>query len=114
MLGIHRIRQVSHIVIDEVHERSCDNDLLLSVCRQLLKRRRVKVILMSATLSVDALTVRQQRRCFGPFLTHFSELQWFARLFPPSPPPRSVNYKDSVSLTYCSAQPYATPHACLV
>ena len=47
---------MSHIVIDEVHERSCDNDLLLSVCKQLLKRRRVKVILMSATLAIDALT----------------------------------------------------------
>jgi ATP-dependent RNA helicase DHX57 len=48
---------VTHLVIDEVHERSCDNDLLLSVVRVLLGRRKIKVVLMSATLAVDTLTM---------------------------------------------------------
>ncbi|KAL8669432.1 MAG: hypothetical protein Q9168_005979, partial [Polycauliona sp. 1 TL-2023] len=42
---------VSHIVIDEVHERSLDTDFLLVLLRDVLSERRdLKVILMSATL----------------------------------------------------------------
>uniref|UniRef100_K3WEU5 RNA helicase n=1 Tax=Globisporangium ultimum (strain ATCC 200006 / CBS 805.95 / DAOM BR144) TaxID=431595 RepID=K3WEU5_GLOUD len=52
--------EISHIIVDEVHERDLQNDVLLSMLRQFLanannngKRRRspVKVILMSATLN---------------------------------------------------------------
>lgn len=45
------LEDVSHIFIDEVHERSLDTDfLLILVKRMLAKRRDLKVILMSATL----------------------------------------------------------------
>lgn len=41
----------THLIIDEVHERSIDSDFLLIVLRQLLQvRKDLKVILMSATV----------------------------------------------------------------
>lgn len=44
---------VTHLILDEVHERSIDSDFLLIVLRKLMARRpTLKVILMSAT--VDA------------------------------------------------------------
>lgn len=44
---------ITHLVIDEVHERSIDTDFLLIILRSLLQRRpNLKVVLMSAT--VDA------------------------------------------------------------
>ncbi|KAI0834706.1 P-loop containing nucleoside triphosphate hydrolase protein [Hypoxylon sp. FL0890] len=49
------LADVSHVVIDEVHERSLDTDFLLSIIREVLKRRKdLKLVLMSATL--DAAT----------------------------------------------------------
>ncbi|KWU44126.1 P-loop containing nucleoside triphosphate hydrolase protein [Rhodotorula sp. JG-1b] len=43
---------VSHIFIDEVHERSVDSDFLLLELRDILKRNpNIKVILMSATIN---------------------------------------------------------------
>ncbi|KAI0874199.1 DEAD/DEAH box helicase [Hypoxylon argillaceum] len=51
------LADVSHIVIDEVHERSLDTDFLLSIIRDVLKQRRdLKLVLMSATL--DAATFK--------------------------------------------------------
>jgi len=47
------LQEVTHLVIDEVHERSIDTDFLLVILRSLMERRpELKVILMSAT--VDA------------------------------------------------------------
>lgn len=46
------LRGVSHVVIDEVHERSIEMDLLLFVLRKMLQKRQKqtpKIILMSAT-----------------------------------------------------------------
>ena len=52
---VSSLADVSHIVVDEVHERSLDTDFLLSIVRDVLyKRRDLKLILMSATL--DAAT----------------------------------------------------------
>jgi len=51
------LADVSHVVVDEVHERSLDTDFLLSIIRDVLYvRRDLKLILMSATL--DAASFR--------------------------------------------------------
>ncbi|KAK5167668.1 putative ATP-dependent RNA helicase ucp12 [Saxophila tyrrhenica] len=48
---VKSLADVSHIVIDEVHERSLDTDFLLVLLRDVLKKRNdLKLILMSATL----------------------------------------------------------------
>lgn len=45
------LADVSHVVVDEVHERNLDIDFLLIILRDVLgKRKDLKVILMSATL----------------------------------------------------------------
>ena len=52
--GAHLLPGVTHIVVDEVHERDRNGDFLLVVLRDLLPRRPdLRVILMSATLHVD-------------------------------------------------------------
>lgn len=52
------LADVSHVVIDEVHERSLDTDFLLNLIREVMKAKKdmLKLILMSATL--DAATFR--------------------------------------------------------
>ena len=48
------LADVSHVVVDEVHERSLDVDFLLVLLRAVLKQRKdFKVILMSATLDAS-------------------------------------------------------------
>ena len=46
---------ITHVIIDEVHERDCNSDFLLILIREMLRSRRglFKVVLMSATLKVD-------------------------------------------------------------
>ena len=44
----------SHLVIDEVHERSVDGDLLCMLARRLLARLpNIRLILMSATVHTE-------------------------------------------------------------
>ncbi|KAJ5587061.1 uncharacterized protein N7459_002826 [Penicillium hispanicum] len=48
------LADVSHVVVDEVHERSLDTDFLLALLRDVLRHRKdLKIILMSATLDAD-------------------------------------------------------------
>lgn len=48
------LADVSHVVIDEVHERNLDIDFLLIILREVLRKRKdIKVILMSATLDAS-------------------------------------------------------------
>ncbi|KAF7714291.1 DEAD/DEAH box DNA/RNA helicase [Penicillium ucsense] len=48
------LADVSHVVVDEVHERSLDTDFLLALLRDVLRHRKdLKVILMSATLDAN-------------------------------------------------------------
>lgn len=48
------LADISHVIIDEVHERSLDTDFLLVLLRDVLKKRKdLKLILMSATLDAD-------------------------------------------------------------
>jgi HrpA-like RNA helicase len=46
------LNNISHVILDEVHERDINNDYLMIVVRDLLlKRPKLKVILMSATMN---------------------------------------------------------------
>lgn len=48
------LQEITHLVLDEVHERSIDSDFLLIVLKKLLKRRKdLKVVLMSATVDAE-------------------------------------------------------------
>lgn len=50
------LKDITHVVVDEVHERSVDCDLLLGLLRQTLKSRSdLKVVLMSATAECHEL-----------------------------------------------------------
>ncbi|KAG5983989.1 hypothetical protein E4U55_006501 [Claviceps digitariae] len=52
--GSNDLREVTHLVLDEVHERSIDSDFLLIVLKKLLiKRKDLKVVLMSATVDAE-------------------------------------------------------------
>ncbi|TRZ01981.1 hypothetical protein DNTS_024156 [Danionella cerebrum] len=48
------LSSISHLVLDEIHERSLQSDVLLTIVKDLLSARRdLKVILMSATLNAE-------------------------------------------------------------
>ncbi|XP_033106409.1 putative ATP-dependent RNA helicase DHX57 isoform X2 [Anneissia japonica] len=52
--GDFTLQGVSHIIVDEVHERSEESDFLIMILRNLLQKRKdLKVILMSATLNAE-------------------------------------------------------------
>ncbi|PHH52500.1 putative ATP-dependent RNA helicase ucp12 [Ceratocystis fimbriata CBS 114723] len=55
---ISSLANVSHIVVDEVHERSLDTDFLLTILRSVLTARRglLKLVLMSATLDARSFS----------------------------------------------------------
>ena len=48
------LEDITHLILDEVHERTIDSDFLLIVLRKLMVRRpALKVILMSATVNAE-------------------------------------------------------------
>ncbi|XP_059140316.1 putative ATP-dependent RNA helicase DHX57 [Physella acuta] len=52
--GDPTLEHVSHVIIDEVHERSSESDFLLMIVRDILKVcKNLKVILMSATMNTS-------------------------------------------------------------
>lgn len=52
--GSNDLKEITHLVLDEVHERSIDSDFLLIVLKKLMERRKdLKVVLMSATVDAD-------------------------------------------------------------
>ena len=62
---IASLADVSHVVLDEVHERGLDTDFALVLLLQVLRRRKdLKVILMSATL--DAQVFEAYFKDVGP------------------------------------------------
>jgi HrpA-like RNA helicase len=55
------LSDVSHVVVDEVHERALQSDFLLALLRQLVLDRShtehpLKIVLMSATIDLDMLS----------------------------------------------------------
>lgn len=80
-------QDISHIILDEVHERTIDSDFLLIVLRRLLVQRpELKVILMSAT--VDA-------RSFSRYLGGAPVINIPGRTFPVE-----IKYlEDAIELT---------------
>ncbi|ORY29995.1 P-loop containing nucleoside triphosphate hydrolase protein [Naematelia encephala] len=50
--GDKDLEGVSHVIVDEAHERGVDTDLLICLLRDLLERNKtIKVVLMSATIN---------------------------------------------------------------
>jgi ATP-dependent RNA helicase DHX57 len=48
------LENITHIVIDEVHERHLDSDVLLAILKQVLPENpHLNVVLMSATMEAD-------------------------------------------------------------
>ncbi|CAM6089460.1 unnamed protein product [Calypogeia fissa] len=105
---------VSHIVVDEVHERTVLGDFLLVILKDLLDRRResgfpLKIILMSATLDSELFSqyfggcpvIKAKGRTF-PVTTHYLEdihdrLQY--RLATDSPAAMHYDYKGNKNKT---------------
>ncbi|XP_076282240.1 putative ATP-dependent RNA helicase DHX57 [Lasioglossum baleicum] len=51
------LTDVTHVIVDEVHERSAESDFLLMLLKELLRKRsNLKIILMSATLKAEAFS----------------------------------------------------------
>lgn len=45
---------ISHIILDEIHERDTHSDMLMAILKMIIKYRKdIKIILMSATLNAD-------------------------------------------------------------
>ncbi|KAF2101998.1 ATP dependent RNA helicase-like protein [Rhizodiscina lignyota] len=81
------LSDITHLVIDEVHERSIDTDFLLIIVKAMLTRRpKLRVILMSAT--VDALR-------FSTYLDGAPILTVPGRTFPV----RTMYLEDAIELT---------------
>ncbi|KAI3664863.1 hypothetical protein L6452_43472 [Arctium lappa] len=54
LLSDHNLHGVTHVFVDEIHERGMNEDFLLIVLKDLLPRRRdLRLILMSATLNAQ-------------------------------------------------------------
>lgn len=63
---IRLLSSISHLVLDEIHERNLQSDVLLTIVKDLLDLRDdLKVILMSATLNAEKFS-----KYFGTQVTH--------------------------------------------
>ena len=57
MVGHKCLSNLTHIIVDEIHERDSFSDYLLISLRDILKSyKKLKIILMSASLNVDLFT----------------------------------------------------------
>ncbi|GAV85634.1 dsrm domain-containing protein/DEAD domain-containing protein/Helicase_C domain-containing protein/HA2 domain-containing protein/OB_NTP_bind domain-containing protein [Cephalotus follicularis] len=54
LLSDHKLEGITHVFVDEIHERGMNEDFLLIVLKDLLPRRQdLRLILMSATLNAE-------------------------------------------------------------
>ncbi|XP_053396907.1 ATP-dependent RNA helicase dhx29-like [Mercenaria mercenaria] len=82
-----KLQQITHVIVDEVHERSVQSDFLLIILGQLLKQRSdLKVILMSATLDADK---------FSAYFNHCPIINIPGRTFPV----QVFHVEDAVEMT---------------
>ena len=87
----NNLTEVTHLIIDEVHERSIDTDFLLIILRSLMVRRpELKVILMSATVDANR---------FSSYLNGAPILNVPGRTFPV----QTRYLEDAIELTHYSA-----------
>lgn len=72
------LNNFTHIILDEVHERNDDLDFLLIVIRRLLitNSKHVKIILMSATIDADSVSIK-----LTPLSSHELQLLSFPLFF---------------------------------
>lgn len=48
------LQGISHLIIDEAHERDLNIDLLLMLTRELLKKNdKIRIVIMSATINAE-------------------------------------------------------------
>ncbi|XP_003470310.2 ATP-dependent RNA helicase DHX29 isoform X2 [Cavia porcellus] len=68
------LSNVSHVIVDEVHERSVQSDFLLSILKEILQKRSdLHLILMSATVDSEK---------FSTYFTHCPILRISGRSYP--------------------------------
>ena len=57
MIKNPEIRHVTHLIVDEIHERDVQSDFILALLKDLLRiRQDLKVVLMSATLNANSFS----------------------------------------------------------
>ncbi|TGZ53501.1 putative ATP-dependent RNA helicase DHX57 [Temnothorax longispinosus] len=57
LMGDLNLTDITHVIIDEVHERNAESDSLLMLLKDLLpKRSALKIILMSATINAEVFS----------------------------------------------------------
>ena len=87
----NNLNEVTHLIIDEVHERSIDTDFLLIILRTLMVTRpELKVILMSATVDANR---------FSSYLNGAPVLTVPGRTFPV----KTQYLEDAIELTHYTA-----------
>ncbi|KAJ9441834.1 DExH-box ATP-dependent RNA helicase DExH1 [Diplonema papillatum] len=79
--------QDTHVIVDELHERTLDNDFLLFLLRSALRETpSLRVSLMSATIS------------FAPFVSYFEEFSPVVHAFPGRSYPVAEHHVDDPSV----------------
>ncbi|ELP90003.1 helicase, putative, partial [Entamoeba invadens IP1] len=83
VLGNPDMEGISHLFIDEVHERDINTDFLLLLVKKLVERnKRIKIIIMSATLAVElfekyfgsADSIRVESRIYPVEIHHLDDV----------------------------------------